>query len=104
MLRAVGAKQPCARVLGLLGRVAELADAQDSGSCVRKDVGVQLPPRPPFLSAGYRSRSCKHFARGRAFPIMTMPAPAHRTTTESSPAITAAVFEDFYRAHHREVY
>ena len=30
-----------------LGRVAELADAQDSGSCVRKDVGVQLPPRPP---------------------------------------------------------
>ena len=29
------------------GRVAELADAQDSGSCVRKDVGVQLPPRPP---------------------------------------------------------
>ena len=30
-----------------LGRVAELADAQDSGSCVRKDVGVQVPPRPP---------------------------------------------------------
>ena len=30
------------------GRVAELADAQDSGSCVRKDVGVQLPPRPPI--------------------------------------------------------
>ena len=29
------------------GRVAELADAQDSGSCVRKDVGVQVPPRPP---------------------------------------------------------
>src|SRR3954468_23790581 len=26
-------------------RVAELADAQDSGSCVRKDVGVQVPPR-----------------------------------------------------------
>src|SRR6516164_3601603 len=29
-----------------LGRVAELADAQDSGSCVRKDVRVQVPPRP----------------------------------------------------------
>src|SRR6266508_3725862 len=29
-----------------LGRVAELADAQDSGSCVRKDVGVQVPLRP----------------------------------------------------------
>jgi RNA polymerase sigma-70 factor (ECF subfamily) len=35
---------------------------------------------------------------------MTMPATADRTTTESSPAITAAAFEDFYRAHHREVY
>ena len=29
------------------GRVAELADTQDSGSCVRKDMGVQVPPRPP---------------------------------------------------------
>ena len=28
------------------GRVAELADAQDSGSCDRKIVGVQVPPRP----------------------------------------------------------
>ena len=27
--------------------MAELADAQDSGSCVRKDVRVQVPPRPP---------------------------------------------------------
>ena len=33
-----------------LGRVAELADAQDSGSCVREDVGVQLPPRPPPIA------------------------------------------------------
>ena len=32
------------------GRVAELADAQDSGSCVRKDVGVQVPPRPLLLT------------------------------------------------------
>ena len=31
------------------GRVAELADAQDSGSCVRKDVGVQVPPRPRYF-------------------------------------------------------
>src|SRR5437868_10445051 len=30
----------------LLGRVAELADAQDSGSCPGNRVGVQLPPRP----------------------------------------------------------
>src|SRR5262249_59665495 len=32
------------------GRVAELADAQASGACVRKDVGVQVPPRPPRAS------------------------------------------------------
>src|SRR6202167_6515808 len=30
-----------------LGRVAKLADAQASGACIRKDVGVQVPPRPP---------------------------------------------------------
>lgn len=29
------------------GHMAELADAQDSGSCVRKDVGVQVPLCPP---------------------------------------------------------
>ena len=34
------------------GRVAELADAQDSGSCDRKIVGVQVPPRPPPLQGG----------------------------------------------------
>ncbi len=28
--------------------MAELADAQDSGSCDRKIVGVQLPPRAPY--------------------------------------------------------
>jgi predicted TPR repeat methyltransferase len=46
----VRAKEPAQGVLvGLLfhpGRVAELADAQASGACVRKDVGVQVPPRP----------------------------------------------------------
>src|SRR5918996_5555026 len=34
------------------GRVAELADAQASGACVRKDVGVQVPPRPPLRCLG----------------------------------------------------
>src|SRR5690606_2008456 len=29
----------------LHARVAELADAHGSGPCVRKDVGVQVPPR-----------------------------------------------------------
>src|SRR5919201_1562197 len=38
----------------LYGRVAELADAQDSGSCVRKDVGVQVPLRPPSMSDARR--------------------------------------------------
>lgn len=33
------------RVRSPLARVAELADAQDSGSCARKGVGVQVPPR-----------------------------------------------------------
>src|SRR3954470_18844176 len=27
-----------------------MADAHGSGPCVRKDVGVQLPPRPPFVA------------------------------------------------------
>jgi hypothetical protein len=27
--------------------VAKLADAQASGACIRKDVRVQVPPRPP---------------------------------------------------------
>ena len=30
----------------LSGEWRNLVDAQDSGSCVRKDVGVQVPPRP----------------------------------------------------------
>ena len=45
---------------GSFGRVAELADAQDSGSCVRKDVRVQVPPRPPTTTrpprAGHKCR------------------------------------------------
>src|SRR5579862_1925115 len=44
-----------------LGRVAELADAQDSGSCVRKDVRVQVPPRPPIPPPGRAGRG--HRAR-----------------------------------------
>jgi hypothetical protein len=35
------------------GEWRNLADAQDSGSCVRKDVGVQVPPRPPLLTWGF---------------------------------------------------
>ena len=44
---------------GSLGRVAELADAQDSGSCVRKDVGVQVPPRPPTSQEDFTSKGAR---------------------------------------------
>ncbi len=40
-----------------LGRVAELADAQDSGSCEGNLVGVQVPPRPPRLLLVNRRRT-----------------------------------------------
>ena len=53
-------------------RVAELADAQDSGSCARKGVGVQVPPRAPPLNSTFagpahepglgRRGACNHFA------------------------------------------
>ncbi len=33
--------------LSYTARVAKLADAHDSGSCVREDMGVQVPPRAP---------------------------------------------------------
>ena len=33
--------------------VAELADAQDLGSCGREAVGVQLPPSAPILDTPY---------------------------------------------------
>src|SRR5436189_4552993 len=37
---------PCLR----RGEWRNLADAQDSGSCGRKAVGVRVPPRPPIHS------------------------------------------------------
>src|SRR2546423_11664508 len=49
------------------GRVAELADAQDSGSCVRKDVGVQVPPRPLLPIA--MSRDIVHTCPGTSFTV-----------------------------------
>jgi hypothetical protein len=33
----------------LSAEVVELADAQRSGRCVRKDVRVQIPPPAPFI-------------------------------------------------------
>ena len=37
-----------------IGRVAELVDAQDSGSCEVTLVRVQVPPRPPMTYRAYR--------------------------------------------------
>ncbi len=40
--------------LALCAGVAELADAQDLGSCGRKAVGVQIPPSAPkFPACGF---------------------------------------------------
>src|SRR5438034_2479779 len=39
---------PCLR----RGEWRNLADAQDSGFCGRKAVGVRVPPRPPIHSTG----------------------------------------------------
>jgi hypothetical protein len=48
----------------LLARVAELADAQDSGSCARKGVRVQVPPRAPRLTSPFRSAAIEATAPG----------------------------------------
>ena len=40
-----------------VAKVAELVDAQDSGSCGRKPVGVRLPPFAPTLYAMIMTRS-----------------------------------------------
>lgn len=61
--------------LAFPGRVAELADAQDSGSCDRKIVGVQVPPRPPGgHSFSGRDRTRRHICSrssptGHSFPV-----------------------------------
>ena len=38
----------------MYAEVAELVDAHDSGSCVRKDVGVRVSPSAPVISMSYR--------------------------------------------------
>ena len=49
----------------IAGRVAELADAQGLGPCVRKDVGVQLLSRPQFCTGRARFRTlCPQGRRG----------------------------------------
>ena len=79
----LGPSRGRASVTVSLGRVAELADAEDSGSCVRKDVGVQVPPRPPALTwpvAGWlparsSTSTCRynHFATRSAAHTLALP-------------------------------
>jgi hypothetical protein len=55
--------------LALFAGVAELADAQDLGSCGRKAVGVQLPPSAP------NKLSCFHSVDGTVdavYPTRTL--------------------------------
>ncbi len=61
------------------GRVPELADGQDSGSCARKRVGVQLPPRP--LSP----RRSTHTREARSGPTSTGLLPELRRQTSLGP-------------------
>src|SRR5579863_1443307 len=65
-----------------LGRVAELADAQDSGSCVLTDVGVQVPPRPLFAVPG-TLRTPVHDDRAR--PDGRDPSPGTLTPASGTP-------------------
>src|ERR1019366_881260 len=59
------------------GRVAELADAQASGACIRKDVGVQVPPRPPAEVL---------LDRGTSDDSYRTDAPSPTKATDNSPA------------------
>ncbi len=71
------------------GRVAELADAQDSGSCVRKDVRVQVPPRPRDRrleeGPGQRPRFLRLGSRAGRGPLPTLPV-VTATTSAGDPA------------------
>src|SRR5437660_11590979 len=50
------------------GDLAELADAQDLGSCVRKDVWVRLPQSPAFAPRSRRRLSRRSAKRGGGHP------------------------------------
>ena len=63
------------------GRVAELADAQASGACIRKDVGVQVPPRPPAEVL---------LVRGTSDDSYRTDAPSSAQSTDDSPSDDAS--------------
>ena len=67
------------------GRVAELADAQDSGSCPLRGVGVQVPPRPPHHGQRFRAAGRFMPGRGRAHLLPDL-LPAARRGAGGPPA------------------
>src|SRR5579863_616172 len=50
-----------------LAGVAELADAQDLGSCGRKAVGVQIPPSAPTYRIAFFNLLCFICGLGNSF-------------------------------------
>ena len=85
------------------GRVAELADAQDSGSCVRKDVGVQVPPRPQAgRVAGPRVEGVPESTRSGpgimgSAPVATTQAECCAGIRNWTPALMCVEQEEFQR-------
>ena len=76
--------------LTLHARVAELADAQDSGSCVRKDVRVQVPPRAPLLGVPAAASSPGPPALRSWIRTPDPAVPPHPVVVRSPPAPPAA--------------
>src|SRR5450631_1193006 len=82
------------RVTGASG---EMADAHGSGPCVRKDVGVQLPPCPLWLRQTSRAPQASAAAGPLSYPEMTRRRTARRrrttrrSTTRGGPMRAAGV-------------
>jgi len=79
-----------------------LADAQDSGSCVRKDVGVQVPPRPPtgeqdLLSVANRTAASKAVdTTGERF-VMVIDHHSYAKRAEAATALQAVTLNEAKR-------
>ena len=101
--RTAGLRIPPGRSSGSLyrslGRVAELADAQDSGSCVRKDVGVQVPPRP---LTGYRQNWAGRVDKTQAASGYRLGCggTVALTATGAEPALIGAAPDRHFRGAH----
>src|SRR6478672_5652625 len=90
--------EPCHQRVSLFGVArasGEMADAHGSGPCVRKDVGVQLPPCPLWLRQTMKAPQ----ASTAAGPSSYCPAAGHvcRWTWETLQALGAAISLVFSR-------